>query len=122
MRARLALTLSGILLCTTSTIVGAADDEWAVDFKTVRVSHTNAIERDIDGSSLGDRIIFDIRRDNSVGVLSINCSNDRYSLSILGSHLVTEDEPNSNLPLAAQLSATYCPQIDTLPEFGTVPI
>jgi hypothetical protein len=126
MRTRLVLTLSGILLGTTNALAADWIDlmgtEWTVDFRTVRVSRADPIEWNIDGL-VGDRIIFDVRRvgDRVVGTLSLNCVRDQYSMSMLGSHLLTDDEPTSNWPLAAQLSATYCPQIDTLPQIDAMP-
>lgn len=119
MHARFALALSGTLLGAASAFAtNLTGTDWSVDYGSVRVLRLNPMI--VGGGISGDRIMIDMHResDNVKGTLSISCTTDEYSLWTAESLLLVTTQPLSEWPLAAQLAANYCTQIDHLPEAG----
>ncbi|MDZ4867068.1 MAG: hypothetical protein SGI91_07095 [Alphaproteobacteria bacterium] len=121
MLARFALALSGTLLGAASAFAAnPTGAEWSIDYSSIRVLRLNPMV--IGGGMSGDRVMIDIHResDNVKGTLSISCVSDEYSLWTAESLLLASTRPLSDWPLAAQLAANYCVQVDHLPEAGNL--
>jgi hypothetical protein len=116
MQARFALALSGILLSAVSAFAADPTAGWTVDYSSIRVLRHHPMI--IGGGVSDDRLMIDVFRegDNAKGTLSISCTASEYALWTAESLLLASLQPISDWSLAAELAASYCAQIDHLPE------
>jgi hypothetical protein len=117
MQARFALALFGTLLGAASSFAANPTGAgWTVDHSSIRVLRHHPMI--IGGGMSDDRVMIDIYResDNAKGTLSISCVANEYSLWTAESLLLASLQPVSEWSLATELAASYCAQIDHLPE------
>jgi hypothetical protein len=117
MQVRFALALSGTLLGAASAFAAnTTGADWSVDYSSIRVLRHHPMI--IGGGVSDDRLMIDVFRegDNAKGTLSISCTASEYALWTAESLLLASLQPISDWSLAAELAASYCAQIDHLPE------